>query len=317
MDPKQGFTHHLTHRNHLCSGFLAASGGLEDYVPGGKHYIEIGECENAPGSPLEEAIRAAKKIRASTDKELWLCLSGGVDSECMALAFLAAEISFQAAILRFNDGLNDFDIIHAIRFCESRSIPYRFFDLNIPDFYLGGAHFEIAHRYRCTSPQLTAHLELMKRIPGFPVFAWSAPHIYLTETGKSSIGMPADLHFSYNRFLRMENRGGVPFFFLYTPELFYSFIRLPILQDILFQRGCSKGLSMGYREKCLAYQLGGFEIEPREDKYTGFEKVKVFFENHFSESGPTFDLKFRYPLQEIYPLESRTYCRFSKKFIIT
>jgi hypothetical protein len=301
--------------NHLKYGFLDSQGGLADYIPGGEFLVEVGACTREPLSPLEEAARAAGLIRTSTDQEIFLCMSGGIDSECMALGFLEAGIRFSVAIMRFSSDLNGYDIRDAVDFCERNSIPCRFFDLDIPDFYLDGRHFRLGFENRCTSPQLTTHLDLLAKVPGFPVLSWNICRPHLLPNGKTTLAMPTDLYFSYHRFLQRTGKEGVGFFFLYTPELFYSFLKLPLVKDLLFQRGAMSGRSMGYAEKCDAYRQGGFQVKNREEKYTGFEQVKLFFQNYLQEDARAFDRHFRLPLQMRFPQESRTYVKISSEYV--
>jgi hypothetical protein len=290
----------LTYRDHLRHGFISAEKKLVDFIADGKFFLEIGQCERTPQSPMQEAIAAARLIRASTTEDLWLCLSGGIDSECMARAFLAARVTFRVAIMRFNDDLNWFDIRHAVEFCEKHQLSYQYFDVNILEFYKQGLHLRYAHKYRCTSPQLATHLFLMQQIPGFPIMSWNIVATGLVN-GKVSLKLPTDLYFCYHRYFEIERRSGVAFFFLYTPELFYSFYQLPTMRKLLRQQEAMAGREMTYADKCQAYQEAGFEIEPREDKFTGFEQVKIYFEKYFNEEGPVYDRYFRHPLTTLYP----------------
>ncbi|MBY0420212.1 MAG: hypothetical protein K2W88_19350, partial [Pararheinheimera sp.] len=72
-----------------------------------------------PHKPFEEAVRSAILIsERSPDKKISLCLSGGMDSECMLMAYMAAGVKFEVAIMRFKDGLNAHDIESAEVFCR-------------------------------------------------------------------------------------------------------------------------------------------------------------------------------------------------------
>src|SRR5688572_14455846 len=88
-----------------------------------------------PGSPFEEAVIAAKKISALLGPNVTLCLSGGLDSEAMALAFLEAGVPFDVTTLRFNDGLNLNDIGNSSDFCNKHNIRQNFVNLDVVNFF--------------------------------------------------------------------------------------------------------------------------------------------------------------------------------------
>jgi hypothetical protein len=250
---------------------------------------------------MEEAIHAARLIGESTSEPIWLCLSGGIDSEAMARAFLLARVPFQAAIMRFKDNLNAHDICSAVGFCEELGIPFKYFDFDIIEFYDSGRHLEAARNYRCYSPQFAVHIELMKRIQGFPVMAWNPTAATVLPNGKVVLKFPSDLFLCYHRYFEREQRPGVGLFFFYTPELAYSFLRLPLMQDYVFQRGDKKGKSTDYAVKCQLFRDGGFDVQDRVQKYSGFEKLNAYYRERFGGTGQVFDKYFRWPLHEICP----------------
>ena len=121
----------LTHCNHLKFGYGPQ---FADYSPDETFYIGFGPLSREPDLPFEEAQKCAQTIDQEHN-QLRLCLSGGLDGEAMALAFLEQKIPFEVRILRFKDGWNDFDIFHATKFCKDSGISYQFIDLDIINFY--------------------------------------------------------------------------------------------------------------------------------------------------------------------------------------
>ena len=59
---------------------------------------------------LAETRRTARRIAERTTKPIYLCMSGGIDSEVAAEAFLAEKIPFTALTLSYK-GINDHDIV--------------------------------------------------------------------------------------------------------------------------------------------------------------------------------------------------------------
>lgn len=289
-----------SHKSHLRPGFIDPS-GLVDFVPNGRFFLQVGKCEREPLTPFLEAATAAKQIAQGTTDPLWLCMSGGVDSECMALAFLQAQVPFRVAILRFHNDLNWYDIQQAIEFCKTREIAYRLFDLDVIQFYRTNLYLEFAKKYRCYSPQLCTHLYLLSRLEGFGILSGNIVKVGLVRSGQVVLGFPNDLYFCYDRFFQATGRAGVGLFLLYTPELIYSFFRLPRMQDLIFQRREYEGKGMSYTTKCDLYRDGGFPVLNREDKFTGFERVKKYFQEVEQSDEGIYNRMFRAPLENLFP----------------
>jgi hypothetical protein len=67
-----------------------------------------------------------------TDKYV-LALSGGIDSEITAETFYQLGIPFTAISLRLLGGINDYDIMYAVKFCKDRHIPHRIVELSLDE----------------------------------------------------------------------------------------------------------------------------------------------------------------------------------------
>ena len=277
--------------------FLRSKGNhLKDCLDKGTWTATIGKCERSPKTPFMESIFAAQDIYRY-HKDLILCLSGGVDSEAMALAFMAARVPFKVAIMRFPNDWNQFDIKHAISFCEDHKLEYQFYDFNVFRFLGSRQHKRIAYKYQCISPQLCCHIAFISKLSGTPVLAWNSPPI-LKINGRREICLPNYQYFSYMRFFEISRRPGIPFFFAYSPELVYSFIRLPAFQKFFERLLKSPGdYHQDYRDKCSLYRVGGFGITPKPEKLTGFELVKLYYDKKTGVEC-SFDRFYRKPFQE-------------------
>ena len=82
---------------------------------------------------LEALVESFDKLY-SKKYNIYLALSGGIDSEITAEAFYRAGIKFTGLSLRLLDGINDFDIIYAVKYCKDRNIPHRIIKLPMDEF---------------------------------------------------------------------------------------------------------------------------------------------------------------------------------------
>jgi hypothetical protein len=318
-----------TRGNHLQYGWISS---VEDRSK--RFYAtRIGECQRKPGVAIDEAVLAARRIKDEFGSNIVLCMSGGVDSECMARAFLEARIPFRAAIARYMpQALNESDIQDAFKFCERFKIPVQIFEIDLIRFFeIEKKHLICAERFQCRSPQLTVHMELLDRIRsemgGVPVLAGNPIEIgFDLSSARPILFMITEPHLSYLRYFRDQKIPGAPFFFSDSPELIYSFWHTPqFKRDLQMVNECCRltekngiatippnfenDLMWPYLGKIRKYQQGGFDVVPRDGKRTGFEEAKIFFRDYFLEKKmipsdfphEAFNYFFRKPLEELYP----------------
>lgn len=300
----------LTKNNHLGYEFFGRHSG---YHPENSLLVRFGELTASVKSGFEEAQNVAQCIVKNFTEPLTLFLSGGVDSEAMAQAFLAAGVPFHIVIARYNRGLNDFDIEWAIQFCREKNLNYELLEIDLDEFFESGRHAFLADRYRCRSPQFTVHFEMMLKTKGVALMPWQPPGVGVTAGKKIVLGFPEDHYFSYYRFFITEQKPGVPFFFLYTPELIASFLRTPTMNNILFN-GKQKWLD--YDLKLQIYKESGFDLRRRPDKWTGFEKVKEYFASKHNSHLGLFDELYRKPLMVKYPVSRKYFHRIPKSYFL-
>lgn len=119
--------------------------------------------ENFDKTFLETCIDAAHYHKQQADalgKKIYVCMSGGLDSEITALSFKLAEIEFTPFIVDYK-GMNDFDTAYAIVWCaENRITPVvhvldleNFFETELLDF---------AKRSQVTSPQILTYQKIIE-----------------------------------------------------------------------------------------------------------------------------------------------------------
>jgi hypothetical protein len=268
----------------------------------GTFIVECGQKLADSKSPVEEAQRSASLIyEYSRDLKIKLCLSGGIDSACMLESFTTQNIPFEALFLKFKNSLNDFDILTNLEFCRQKNIKHSIIDLDILHFFDSGIFIDIAKKYECQSPQIASHLWLLDQIDGLPIIGGNPMMPIWHNQSWFYVGLPGELHCTYFKYFQINQRAGVPWFFLYTPELISSFFNVKVAHDFISKKKTNLH-DYNYAQKCLAYQQGGFSALPRKDKFTGFELVRKFYDEKYNtKHGTSFDQNFRRPLENLFP----------------
>jgi len=227
-----------------------------------KFWFQLGPCSREPMDFRSECIRAADLIYHSTEKEIVVQFSGGIDSELICLSFMEAGHPFHARIYRFNNGLNDYDISYAIKFCKKHNIDYSILDFDMISFLESDCY-----PYRKTkfpNPFWSQNFDkaLMDRGFGFPIFGEGHPLIGHDPLNKKGVLKNQTIHFPgepllpytwpnervvdddvylfmyepiVETFVWMKENSidGCTQFYTYTPELFYSYILDDFFQDWL------------------------------------------------------------------------------------
>ena len=82
----------LTYKNHFKFGYNSDWYNLRQSEEDIWH-IKYGRCERDPLDFRSECVNAAKLIRESTNLPIYVCFSGGVDSEIVVRSFMEANIT--------------------------------------------------------------------------------------------------------------------------------------------------------------------------------------------------------------------------------
>lgn len=292
-----------TKKNHFSFGRLETD---EDTF-----VSSCGLLERKPLVGLAESVESCKhfydSLGSDDKKNITLCLSGGIDSQCMAIAFSIAKIPFRAVFLRFKNELNAFDIKTNVDWCQQNQIIYDFIDLDIIDFFETGKYYDVAKRYFCQSPQIAAHLWMLDNIDGVPCLAGNPIAPIWRNNGWFFVGLPGELHSTYFKYFSICERPGLPWFFLYSPELIASFLK-PQCMQVFVEKKVNNTSDYTYLVKCNQYASSDFLVYPRESKFTGFELVRKYYDEKYNNShGQQFDLMYRKPLQELFPAPKNYY----------
>lgn len=248
--------------------------------------------------PIYECIRAAEII-ANSCGNIFIAMSGGVDSETVAISFMEAGIAITAVLLIFKDDFNDYEINRAKAFCKAKKIKYVEVILDLNEFYKKELHLQYAEKYFCRSPQIATHLWLIENFNEKLIFAYNPLPIFSTGR-KITILPPPLMYHCYDYCMKINGKCGVGLFHLYTYELMMSFLKLDLNWHILFDCNFVRNYCPeNYSIKTELYRAGGFEINATH-KYTGFEKYRRYLNEINGYKGKDyFDDFYRNPMKKL------------------
>lgn len=226
-----------------------------------------------------------------------LMVTGGVDSQTVLLAWKWFGKDYIPTSVRYNLNLNHHDLETLSLFSSRENLDIEYIDFDLLEFYQS-KYFELADIYKITSPHFGAHLGMTENLDGTIIFSGDRLTGVRAVIGYNNICL-------YNASLI---RPIVPYFLLHTPEVAYSKI-FRISQNL-----SESFLNLSeYDKKVRTLQLENMPVIPQLTKYTGFERVKEFYDQYINNvpiktklqyshkpSKRAYDLLLRYPLEKKY-----------------
>jgi hypothetical protein len=216
-------------------------------------------------SPLDAGIRAVNYIVENYPSPYTLMLSGGIDSQAMLWAWHKSEKEFRVLSARYNQNMNSHDLKTLEEFSLLYQIPITFLDFDVLDF-LEKDYDRWANTYNCSSPQICTYMKIASLVT-------SGTRVFSGNYIDGNIALSYTI-LGLKRYAEITSTPIVPFFFLSTPELAYSFT------DIICNQASHNNYYEDYRNRVKCYNEGGYPVIAQDIKYTGFEKVKDYYDQH-------------------------------------
>ena len=218
--------------------------------------------------PLDAGIYTVNYIIKNYPPPYTLMLSGGIDSQAMLWAWHNSGHKFNTLSARYNHDLNSHDLTTLEKFSSQHQIPITFVNFDLFDF-LENEYDKWATEYNCSSPQICAYMKISS-------LAHSGTRIFSGNYIVNS-DVPVDYTLlGIKRYSEITNIPIIPFFFLATPEIAYSFVKIvKPAPSITYDENSD------YMNDIMSYQQGGYPVIPQKRKYTGFENVKDYYDQHY------------------------------------
>jgi len=183
----------------------------------------------------ESILKACSLIADESEKcnkEIGLALSGGLDSQFIALAFKKLNISIICYILAFENNINYEDVKSAKEFCITNNIRYKLITLDIISFMSTGEALEIGRLYGTRSPQFAAHLKLATFMKDtYIVFGGGdCQNLSFNKINNKLYDKISSTSTALHRLCITNNICGADAFYRFIPDIKYSLFRDPLFK---------------------------------------------------------------------------------------
>lgn len=272
--------------------------------------------------PIQAGADAVDKITRNYPPPYVLMMSGGIDSQSMLHIWLESGKKFQTKSYVYNHIYNYHDVSNLLTISNNLKFKFDFENIDAFNFFENELK-EYGIKYNCTSPQICLYIKMAEQIKeGTAIFAGN----FINNNGVT-INYPI---FGLHRYQMINNANIVPFFLTYTPELAYS-LQEKFIEN--YKELVDKQTSdISYNLKTKTLLDYNFPIIPQSTKLSGFELIKNYYDIYYPLNGlvkakfnsyknnssrRSFDIRFRYSLEEMMPYSSNTICKIREKLAKT
>lgn len=199
----------------------------------------------------------------------YLMVSGGVDSQAMLWAWAQYGTNYIPVSFIYNKDMNIHDIETMHEFSSTHIIPVAYKNFDVLGF-LENDYPEYSERYRCGSPHICTYMRLVEELPdrGTVIFSgdpWIHEIIHK---------FPDRNNWGLYKYAIKTGRSMVPYFFTETKQITESFNNIYRPHTV---------------NKVDHYHANGFPVISQANrppynmhKYTGFEKIKDYYDENFA-----------------------------------
>lgn len=240
-----------------------------------KFHVSLYKMARAPLSFREEIIETARFIKNSTDRPIYIALSGGIDSDVVVRAFLEANINFTAFTAIHSEGTNKHDVDLAFKLVEKFKLKHTTVELSARDFFTNG--FKQYKNSGYISRNIFRYMQLfildeITKLNGCAVLGGGDASGYCNIND--------EVHFKWNRdyavpleWMENNNQQHFPYFYMTTPEITAAWLEHPFIKLLTSNPIYYKSNRYGYiPEKALILHRDWPDLQ-RRTKFNGFEKM--------------------------------------------
>jgi len=220
--------------------------------------LSLGDAK--PEDCLHELIQYVHHIADTMPSPYTLFVSGGIDSQATLHVWKQSGVPFRAVNVNY-DGFNVHDRKEILEFCESHSIPLDIISFDVIDF-LENRLEAYAIKYQCASPQICTHM-------AFSEMVHEGTKIFSGNLAARTLSIDNTV-FGLYRYAQLSGNSMIPFFLMGSEVA--SKAAIALADTVTDDSG------VNYNFKCEQYRKLGVPIIKQEEKLTGFEKVKIYYD---------------------------------------
>ena len=272
--------------NHFTFGYNGVPFAEKKNYETDKFFCTYSRCSREPGSFKQECINTANEVSLQAkqlDRIPYLFLSGGLDSEVVAKAFLDAGVDFKVISFRFKNNFSSHEIHYIDKFIKKHNLEHSYYDID-PDWLLTSEAEDYLYQSQCSQSEMLPHMKLIKHVwanlKGFPVLGNGDLYVskdiaidWIFDRSKPKYQwnyIEYEYILAWNRFAVKNNILGCLGFFMHNPEIVLAMIREPDMHDCINNYIPYKMSSRS--TKTVVYIKSWNDLEPRL-KYHGSEQL--------------------------------------------
>jgi Asparagine synthase len=241
-------------------------------------WLAFSRCRKEPETWDKEIRAAAVDLANSTKKPIWICFSGGVDSEAICDVFLELKIPFNVLTLAFENNLNEHDIVYAREWCANNKVEQKIVSFNPEDFgrripKMLEQGYAADHFFRFYQIHL---LELVEDMGGFAILGGGEQLYDLSGRPPERRNLALNMDVGFTVPLEWCKKNGAfhePYFYFSRPEVMLAWLRVPLVAFCLDHPEILVHPQNKYVLKIMAMRVF-FTKQKWRLKFNGFEKVE-------------------------------------------
>ncbi len=261
----------------LKDNYLRGSGSGDTW------HVDIDPPKRKVGTYFQETLKVAEFVNDTRQGKIQVLYSGGLDSEYVARILLHLKIEFTPVIIQLKNNVdntiyNDFDTVHAFKFCEANNLKPLIYDLDFNRFVSSGQWRDIAESIDCCAVAIPATMHVASQLDGFTILGNDPPYLKYVEEDDTWYLQELQYIHSILRYYKKYKLNGCPFFLSYTPEMMLSFLLDPKIVELgtnqlVGKKGSNSTKSFVFNNGSN-FNMPVYDFETKKRvKYTGYERI--------------------------------------------
>ena len=245
-----------------------------DYSFDGPFSVTFNPCSRTLQTWDNEVNNTAQAIAASTNKPLYVLMSGGIDSEMVARAFLDNNIKFTALTLKHKQQTNSHDTQWADRFCKEHHIKQEILELDT-DMLDEMIENYISQGYRSTNIYHYMQLYILEHLESIGGFGVGGAGEQIYYTVNNTIHLKINPSYTLGReWCKRNNTWHQLWFSLDNPEIYAAYMQIDVINLLLQRPSYFVNHHFASTEKILVLHHKWPTMIKR-SKFSGFEQLQM------------------------------------------